>query len=253
MFPNLFKIGNLVIHTYGVLIALGIFLSARYVLGHAKSTKLSEGQLLDLILYSAMAGIIGARIAYVIANWGHYSVNFLEIFKIWEGGLIYYGGLIAGALVFLIYTRIKGGGKAWLIADVFAPALALSHFFGRLGCFFAGCCYGSVSSLPWAVKFRDAECLAPLNVALHPAQLYEAAGNFVIFLLLDRYNKINHKQGQAFILYLISYGVLRFIVEFFRGDVRQKSIFGLSIAQSVSLSLIIAALILSVLRPKNEI
>jgi phosphatidylglycerol---prolipoprotein diacylglyceryl transferase len=253
MFPTLFRIGGLTIHTYGVLIAIGIFLSSGYVLKSYKKTKLSEGQLLDLVLYTVIAGIIGARITYVAANWSYYFANPGEIFKLWEGGLVFYGGFVSGAAVFLIYANIKARGRVWTVADVFAPALALSHFFGRLGCFFAGCCYGSASALPWSVKFAKPDCLAPLNVSLHPTQLYEALGNLLIFIVLDRYNKLNHRQGQAFILYLASYGALRFIIEFFRGDPRQRLFLGLADAQVVSVCLILLAVVLSIFRPKNDI
>jgi phosphatidylglycerol---prolipoprotein diacylglyceryl transferase len=253
MFPTLFKIGGFAVHTYGALIALGVFLAAKYVLQSSKKTKLSEGQLLDLILYTVIAGIIGARLTYVAANLSYYLAQPVEIFKIWEGGLVFYGGFAAGAVTFLIYANVKAKGRVWKIMDVFAPALALSHFFGRLGCFFAGCCYGTSSVFPWAVRFTEQDCLAPLNVSLHPTQLYEAFGNFVIFLILDRYNKLNHARGQAFILYLMLYGGLRFVTEFFRGDARQGFYFGLSFAQAASICLILLAVILSFVRPKNEI
>ncbi len=245
MFPVLLKLGPFTIRTYGVLVALGLFAALRYIAIQGKHENISEDNVMDLGLYIIVAGLLGARLAYVAQNWPYYSANLAAIFKIWEGGLVFYGGFIAGTIAALLYLRAHREINVWVFGDIIAPALALAHVFGRIGCFFAGCCYGSSCNLPWAVTYLNAHSLAPLNVALHPVQLYEAAGNLVIFVFLDFYNRHRHKTGFALGAYLILYALLRFNMEFLRSDDRGGVWFGLSPSQVVALfSLVAGALIL---------
>jgi phosphatidylglycerol:prolipoprotein diacylglycerol transferase len=245
MYPELLHIGPLTIRTYGVMVALGLFAALRYIAWQGRRENISEDSVMDLGLYIIVAGLLGARIAYVAQNWQYYSANISAVFKIWEGGLVFYGGFIAGTIAALIYLRAHREINLWVFGDIIAPALALAHFFGRIGCFFAGCCYGSACHLPWAVKFTNAQSLAPLNVALHPVQLYESAGNLLIFIFLDWYNRHRHKTGFALGAYLVLYALLRFHMEFLRSDDRGGVWFGLSPSQLVALfSLVAGALIL---------
>jgi phosphatidylglycerol:prolipoprotein diacylglycerol transferase len=138
-----------------------------------------------------------------------------------------------------MYVRIKKISILKL-GDFFVPSLALGHAIGRIGCFFAGCCYGKETDVAWSVVFRDKNSSAVLNVHLHPTQLYEALGNFLIFFFLYFYSKKEHEKGFLVSFYFISYAVLRFIVEFFRGDLdRWRQCVGLSISQILSLILFI--------------
>jgi phosphatidylglycerol:prolipoprotein diacylglycerol transferase len=248
MFPILLKLGPLTIRTYGVLIAIGLFVALRYISVQGRRENISEDSIMDMGLYIIVAGLLGARAAYVAQNWQYYSSNITAIFKIWEGGLVFYGGFIAGLVAALIYLRAHREINLWVFGDIIAPALALAQSFGRIGCFFAGCCYGSACALPWAVTFKNAQSLAPLNVALHPVQLYESAGCFLIFIFLDWYNRHRHKTGFALGAYLVFYALLRFHLEFLRSDDRGGAWIGLSPSQIISLFALVSGALILVLK-----
>jgi phosphatidylglycerol---prolipoprotein diacylglyceryl transferase len=238
MFPILLKLGPLTIKTYGLFVALGFIASLQYTLWRSKSKGFIDEQIMDIVLYIVIAGLIGGRLMYVLLNWQFYFKNPLSIFQIWEGGLVFYGGLIASLLVFWFYVYQNSYFKYWEFLDIFAPAIALGHFLGRLGCFFAGCCYGLPTTLPWGIKFTDSQCLAPQNIYLHPIQIYEALLNILLFFALDWFNKFKHPKGQTFAAYLFFYGIIRFHLEFFRGDDRGGFLLGLSVSQYISILLI---------------
>jgi phosphatidylglycerol:prolipoprotein diacylglycerol transferase len=244
----LLKIGPLTLRTYGLFVALGFFAAMHYLLRRAKRYGIAENRILDLLLYSIVFGLLGARIAYVLFNWGFYATHPGDILRIWEGGLVFYGGFIVGAATVIAYTRLHRELKLWTLADLLAPAIALGHVFGRLGCLFAGCCYGQPTNFPWALRYCNPESLAPLNMPLHPTQLYEALGNLAIFVALDRYNGRRHAEGFAFAAYLALYALLRFLVEFLRGDDRGAFIWGLSPSQAGSIVAALIALFIFMLR-----
>lgn len=244
MFPVIFKIGPLTIRTYGLLVAIGFFAALQYILIHTRRSKIAETKVLDVILYSIVGGLCGARLMYVVLNWKFYSRNFFEIFRIWEGGLVFYGGFFVSAIIILLFCRKHPEFKFWEFTDILAPAIALGHFFGRLGCLSAGCCYGLPTNMPWAIKFTNTQALAPLNIALHPTQIYEALGNFFIFVVLDWFNRYKHPHGQTIGSYLFLYGLLRFHVEFLRGDDRGSFVLGLSPSQIIALICIIGGIVI---------
>ncbi|MBW2099219.1 MAG: prolipoprotein diacylglyceryl transferase, partial [Deltaproteobacteria bacterium] len=127
------------------------------------------------------------------------------------------------------------------------PSLALGHFFGRLGCFSAGCCYGKLPDLPWAVTFTNPDSLAPLGVPLHPTQLYSAANNLIIFGFLLLFKRIKKFEGQLFWIYVLLYGITRSIIEIFRGDPRGGVLFGiLSVSQTIGAAMSIIAVFMLV-------
>ncbi|MDR1086664.1 MAG: prolipoprotein diacylglyceryl transferase [Endomicrobium sp.] len=242
MHPILFSFGKLTIFSYGFFYALALFTSITYLSSQLKKSKdksFSQNGLYSLCLYIIIFEIFGARLFFVLTNPQDFVLNPLDVFKLWEGGLVYYGGLIFAALFLLVYVRVKKISILKL-GDFFAPALALGHAIGRIGCFLAGCCYGKETNVPWSVVFKDKNSLAVIGVHLHPTQLYEAFGNFLIFILLYFYLKKEHKKGIILAAYFILYAVLRFIVEFFRGDPGGGvQYFGLSISQAVSIFLFI--------------
>jgi len=241
MFPIILKIGSFSIHSYGLLIAAGLFFSMQYMLSASKARGIEDDLIYDITLYAVIAGFLGARFTYVILNFGFYASHPEKILQIWEGGLVFYGGFVAGALAVIVYSRIKRL-DLWILADIIAPALALAQFFGRLGCFFAGCCYGKESSLPWAVKFSNHDALAPLGIGLHPTQIYEALGNLGIFFALKYFNSKEHKSGIILGYYAVSYAALRFLVEFLRGDDRGGLIFSLSPSQATAIIVLFVGL-----------
>jgi phosphatidylglycerol:prolipoprotein diacylglycerol transferase len=174
------------------------------------------------------------------------------MFKLWEGGLVFYGGLLLTVGVTLAYMKWHRL-PLWKWADLFSPPIALGLFFGRIGCFLAGCCYGKETSLPWGVIFKDPNSLARLSVSLHPTQLYEAAGCLVLFFFLRWKEEKKAFDGQIFWLFLLLYAVLRFLIETVRDDPRGFLFHGLlSTSQGIGIFLgILSLFMLFYLRRKQ--
>ncbi len=253
MHPVLFRFGPLTIHTYGFLIAIGFLVAIWLAIIQAKKEGVPPDKIIDLGFYILLAAIVGSRLFFVLINVGHYINNPLDIFKIWEGGLVFYGGVLLAVPVAVWHIK-KSRMDLWRTADIFAPSIAIGHFFGRLGCLAAGCCHGKpAEDIPWGIIFTDPECLAPLNMRLHPTQLYESAGEFLIFLSLVLVRAQKSFNGQLFMMYLVLYAVLRFFVEFFRGDAGRGFIAGgLSVSQGISLLLFVTGIAgFFILKKKN--
>jgi phosphatidylglycerol:prolipoprotein diacylglycerol transferase len=245
MHPILFQIHHFSIHTYGFFIALGflfaIFISKR----EARMVGEDPEKVADLIFWILVAAIFGSRLFYVVVYWGDFYPNrLMDVFKLWEGGLVFYGGFIGAVIAAYVFVR-KYGLDFWKTADILAPAIPFGHFLGRLGCFSAGCCHGKACTLPWAVTFTNLESLAPLNIPLHPTQLYESVTNLLIFIVILNYKRFKKFDGQVFLTYVVIYAVARSILEMFRGDFRGAEIFGiLSVSQTVALVLGVSAIFL---------
>lgn len=212
MFPEIISFGPLTLHSYGLLIAIGVLSSLFWMTQVARKLGFPPGEkVFDLVFVVVLAGFIGARLFYVAQEWPWYRAHPLEIFQIWKGGLVYYGGMVASFIGFFLYVRLV---RLPFLAssDFIIPFIALTHAFGRVGCFLNGCCYGKVCDLPWAVKFP----LLPQPV--HPTQAYEAVLNLALFgFLVWRYPR-RRFPGEVTSLYLIVYPAGRFLLEFLRGD-----------------------------------
>jgi len=240
--PVLVRFGPLTIHTYGVLVAAGFLLGLALAVKQAKKEGIPQERIIDIGFYVLVAAIVGSRLFFVAVNAGHYLKHPLDIFKIWEGGLVFYGGLILALPSALWYIR-KHHLDGWRITDIFAPSIAIGHAVGRIGCFAAGCCHGRLCELPWAVTFHDPESLATTGIPLHPTQLYESAGEFLNFLILITLTRYQSFKGQLFWTYIFLYSVLRFVVEFFRGDEARGYLFGgISVSQGISVIMGIIAI-----------
>ncbi len=253
MHPILFKIGNLSINTYGFFIALGFLFSLIIAKYFAKREGINKEIIDEIVFFVLIWSIIGARIFYVIQYHDYYLRHPIDILKIWKGGLVYYGGLICGVLAVLFHIK-KYKLDKWIIGDIFLVSLPLGQFFGRLGCLSAGCCYGKPCKLPWAITFKDPNSLAPLNIPLHPTELYHAIANLIIFLILFLIYKNGKRKfkGQIVVLYGMLYSIGRFIVEFFRGDDRGHILY-FSIPQFISIIIFILSLIFYfILKNKNR-
>ncbi len=253
MYPILVRFGPLTIHTYGLFVAIGFLVGLTIAVRQARKEGISSQKIVDLGFYILLAAIIGSRLFFVFINPSYYMSNPLDIFKIWEGGLVFYGGVLLVIPTFIWYVKRNDLGL-WKTADIFAPSIAIGHAFGRIGCICAGCCYGKIAeSLPWSIIFTNPECLAPLNVPLHPTQLYEVVGEAVNFLILITLRKYKSFNGQLFLTYILIYSVLRFANEFFRGDVSRGYIIdNFSIAQGISILMFLGAVIgFFVLRKKK--
>ena len=219
MHPILFEIGPFPLHTYGFLIVIGFFCGVFLLRRKARLQGLNEDLITDIAFWGLILGLLGGRLLFVITRWQDYVQDPLRIFKIWEGGLVYYGGFLTGFAVFLFLSRKHKLNKLD-ITDMAAPSLAIAHFFGRLGCFAAGCCYGSQcpEDHPFAVIFRDPRSIAPIGVPLHPAQLYDAVNALIIFLVLHFLYFRRQFTGQITAIYFMVYAIGRTIVEVYRGD-----------------------------------
>ncbi|OGS08096.1 MAG: prolipoprotein diacylglyceryl transferase [Elusimicrobia bacterium RIFOXYA12_FULL_51_18] len=243
MHPFLLHFGGFKLPAYGFTIALGYTAAIFYLYKSRAIAFVTRDQEADLVFYSALAGILGAKAVFAATYWTElgpdFASRFVYIFKGFPYGFVFYGGFAAGAAAFFLYCR-RNKLNFLKTADHFAPALALAHGFGRLGCFMAGCCYGRPAGGALGVAFTDPMCEVPqayLGVPLHPVQLYEAAGNFLIFgalAWLSRRGKVR-AGGMIFAVYILAYSFLRFMVEFLRGDDRGGSWLGLSPAQTLSI------------------
>jgi len=244
MHPILFQIGNFSVYAYGFFIAVGFITTLAIANLKIRKSKIgiSFGNLVDLFFYTVLSAMIGSRALFVLINFDDYRQNPMQIFKIWEGGLVFYGGLLLAIGVSLWYMRWHRL-PIWKVVDLISPLIALGLFFGRIGCFFAGCCYGKETFLPWAVVFKHPDSLAPLNIPLHPVQLYDAANGLAIFFFLNWMEKRKTFDGQIFWLFLFLYTITRFFIETLRGDPR-GFLFGnlLSTSQGIGIPLAIFSL-----------
>jgi phosphatidylglycerol---prolipoprotein diacylglyceryl transferase len=219
MRPVLFRLGGLTVYAYGFFLAMGIVAGALLAFVEARREGIPIERMIDLFFYSVISAVVGARLLFVIINFDSYRNNPLHVFRVWEGGLVFYGGLVLAAGVSIGYMR-RRRLAVWKMADLFAPSVALGLFFGRVGCFFAGCCYGKETTLPWAVTFTDPASLALRNLPLHPTQLYDAGNGLAIFFFLIWLKRRKTFDGEVFWLFLSLYSVTRFFIEIMRGDPR---------------------------------
>lgn len=242
MYPRLFELGPVSVYTYGVLLAAAYLLGLQFALVRARARGLDGAKVMDLGIAIIIAALVGAKALLVIVDFDYFWNNPRELVSIVRSGGVFYGGLILAVGVAFWYMR-RHAMPLWPTTDVFAPGIALGHVVGRLGCFFAGCCYGRPTDLPWGVAFTNvlaAENVGtPLNVHLHPTQLYEAGAEAVILaLLLATERKGRPFAGRTFWTYMFLYGVSRFVIEFYRGDPRGTVFGGFSTSQFISMLLV---------------
>lgn len=255
MFPILIKIGPFTIHTYGFLIALAFLVALGIALRRADKAGISREKIMDLGFYSLLAGIVGARLFFVVTNWSYFASHPVDVVKIWEGGLVFYGGVLFAAPAAFWYAR-RSGLLIWQTLDVWAPSMAIGHAIGRLGCFCAGCCHGKpAEGVPWAVTFTDPDSLAVKGIPLHPTQLYESAAELLNFLVLVFLGRRQTFKGLLFWVYIMNYSIIRSLVEIFRGDeIRGFILPGFSISQGISAVMFATAVAMLVrLRNKEQI
>lgn len=213
MNPVLFTVLGRPIYWYGVMAALGFGVAAWIWSTQARREGRPPGFGTDLAVWLMVGGILGARVAYVLANWGAYRGHPLDILRVDQGGLIYYGGFLGGVAACVLFARCRKL-PAWEAGDFAVIGLPLAHAFGRVGCFLNACCYGRETSSAWAVWADGAR--------RHPVQLYEAVLNVVLFVALLAYRPVNRRPGARVALYLTVYPVIRFLLEYLRGDPRRQ-------------------------------
>jgi phosphatidylglycerol---prolipoprotein diacylglyceryl transferase len=247
MYPRLFDLGLVTIYTYGILLAAAYLLGLKLAMVRAKARQLDEARILDLGIYIIVSALVGAKLLLLVTDFNTYASNPRELLSLVRVAGVFYGGLILAVVVAIWYIR-RVGLPLWTTCDVFAPGIALGHVVGRLGCFFAGCCYGKPTTMPWGIVFTDPFAAAntgtPLNVALHPTQLYEAGAEAIIlFILLGTESRGRRYPGRTFWLYMLLYAVSRYVIEIYRGDPR-GTIGMFSTSQFISLLLAPLALIM---------
>lgn len=256
MHPILFRWGPFALHTYGLFAALG-FLAGYGLAAHlARKKGLPPALVGDALAPLLLGGILGARIFYVIFHGPEFTGAWLDVVKIWQGGLMWQGGFLGGvaALAIFVYRRKI---SFLSLADTFAPAVALGQAVGRVGCLFAGCCYGRDCPFPWAITFRNPESLAPTGQALHPTQLYDAGLNLLITAILLALSRTRwtNQRGRLTALYLVLAGGARLAVEPFRADARGTGLGMFSATGLVAIGLILTGTIMSLclsFRLKND-
>jgi len=220
----LLELGPITVYTYGVLLAAAYLLGLKLAMVRARARNLDHTRVLDLGIYIIISALLGAKLLLLVTDWRTFTSSPGELLTLLRSGGVFYGGLIVAVAVSLWYIR-RVGLPLWTTCDVFAPGIALGHVVGRLGCLFAGCCYGKPTDLPWGITFTDPFAAAnvgtPLNRPLHPTQLYEAGAEaLILIILLATESRGRRFAGRTFWLYMLLYAISRFIVEIFRGDPR---------------------------------
>jgi phosphatidylglycerol:prolipoprotein diacylglycerol transferase len=242
---------------YGFMLALGVACGLGFLFVQAKKQGMNASKLVDMAFYTILVSLVGAKLVLLVGNFNYYLRTPSELFSLARSGGVFQGGLTFGFLFAIWYLR-KHKIPVWKTADLIGPALALGHGFGRIGCFTAGCCWGRECSLPWGVTFHNEyagrECSLPWGVTfhneyagnltgiplsqmLHPTQLYEAALNFFNFIILFFILRKKRFDGQVFSFYIINYSIIRYFVEFFRGDHPDKAYLISNSSPYLSLSL----------------
>lgn len=309
MHPVLFNIFGIEIYTYGILVAIGFIVAISIATREGERYGIEAIKIIDLLFFVVISGLLGARIAFALIEPEFFRENPLSVLKIWEGGFVWYGGFILSLFTCLLYSFLRRVDFVKLL-DALAPSAAMGLSIGRWGCFSAGCCYGKILFSKIGVIFKDMKSIAPLEVPLHPTQIYSSFANYLVFLILmasreekilsiyDIYGVIffllvrfyaydfpfnpildvsifviyisaffwfkfflskvlfplrkRQFKGMGASLYLITYSLFRFFIEFFRGDERGH-IDPFSIPQFISFFLFAAGIFSFLyLRGKDE-
>lgn len=242
MQPVLFQFGSVTIYWYGVLFAGGFLAAALHWTVLGGRAGMPKGLGIELCIWVIMASVVGARLAYVLANWDQFTDHPRAVLFIHQGGLIYYGGLIGAMIAIPLLAGIRHI-PVWRMADFAISAVPLGHAIGRIGCLMNGCCFGAASESWWAV---------PLDgIRRHPVPLAEATLNLALYIFLLEMFQRKHREGRVFAAYLMIYPLIRLGLEFFRGDERLSGLI-LNAAQELSFLLVIAGAALWFCLPPNR-
>ena len=232
MHPKLLEIGPITLHTYGLLLAVAFIAGILIAVRNARKEGVDADSIWNMALIVLIATLVGCKLLMFITDFSYYAANPREIFSLstLRSVGVFYGGLLLALGAAAWYLR-KRRLPAWHVADCSAPAIALGQAIGRIGCFMAGCCYGAPTNVPWGIRFTNVYANenmgTPLNIPLHPVQIYESAGALILFVYLMRRISKRHMPGQIILEYLALYAVMRFVLEFFRDDDRGAVLNGL--------------------------
>jgi phosphatidylglycerol:prolipoprotein diacylglycerol transferase len=256
MYPVLFRIGNFPINTYGVFLALAFLCAILITVKLAERDGLPRQKIYDLSLWMLLASLIGSKVLmfFTEPEYRDHPFQLLSLDFLRSGG-VFYGGLLGAVLTgYFLMRRYKL--PWWKTADACAPGIAIGNFFGRQGCFAAGCCWGKPTNLPWGVKFTELGheiTGVPIDVPLHPTQLYESFSMLIVFFFLLWLHRHRRFNGQVILVYALLYSIVRFAIEFVRDDPRGDilgltSMTGLSTSQLISVIVGTASLVLLIIR-----
>lgn len=241
MKPILFEFWGISIKGYGTMIAIGICAAIILLSYRCKKKGFDEDSILNMTLITIICGILGGKILFIITEYKTLLKEPMELIKNFGYGFVIYGAIIGGALAIYFYTKKKNLDVLKFL-DLVIPCVALAQGFGRIGCFLAGCCYGAVTKLPIGVAFKNSLYVCD-GLLRHPTQLYSSLFNFLLAAFLLWYDKNNKKDGRVFAMYLLIYGVGRYLVEFLRDDPR-GTIGIFSTSQFISIFIIIIGIII---------
>lgn len=242
MLPFIFVFG-LKISMYGLLIVLGVAIGTAAAVFFPSKKGVSKQDIIFATCYAGIGALLGSKILYLIITIPQ-LLNHKEqiifskelITELITSGFVFYGGLIGGVLSVYIYAR-KFNLHFLNLIEIMVPVVPLIHSIGRIGCFCAGCCYGKPMDPPFGVHFHP-ESVAPKGIALFPIQLLESVLNLMLFIGIFIYSRKERRSGQILGLYFIGYGIVRFILEYFRYDVARGIFWGLSVSQWISILLL---------------
>lgn len=233
-----FSIFGLPVYFYGIMLVCGVIGAYLTVVLTNRRARISTPEvLLDCVVWILLAGLAGARLAYVMLNWDHYSSNPVSVLNLRSGGLTLYGSLVAGFAAFIVFCRIKKLPVLKML-DLFAPAVLVGIAFGRVGCFLNGCCYGVPAPPPFGVVFAD----AGIPGARYPIQLYETFLCLLGAAFLLWFERKRRFDGESFLMFACIYALVRFSTEFIRGIDSSSVFFGLTLAQTFSLLVILSCI-----------
>jgi phosphatidylglycerol:prolipoprotein diacylglycerol transferase len=232
MYPEICTIGPFTIYSYGIMLVMAFLVSVSLACKKAAKLNINPDKIFNLAFFSFLSGIVGARIFYVVENFGYYAKNPAEIIKLQHGGLSWFGGLALGALFAFLYVK-KNKLGAYKVLDLLAPFIALAQAIGRIGCLLNGCCYGKESA--FGIYF-------PVhNKTLIPTQLYSTLLLLAIFIFLRYLQERPRRGGEIVFTYLLLYSLNRFFIEFWRAD-NPQVFMHLTLFQIISLILFCVAL-----------
>ena len=260
VFPQLFHYGRFFLPTYGLLVASGVLIGLWVSVRNSERIGIDGDKAWNLGILVVLAGIIGAKVLYIINDWSTYKGHIGYIFSVdtLQAGGVFSGGLLAAFVAAAWYVR-RNHMPALGTCDAFSPGLALGHAIGRLGCFAAGCCYGKETHHWWGVVFtnRFANEIAgtPLFKPLEPTQLFECAVELANFFFLMWLLKRRKFEGQIFGAFMFIYGVARFFLEYLRDDPGRGSVFGgaMTGTQLIAIGLVLAGGLIWWLRPGSRL
>lgn len=245
MQPILLSLGKFNIYSWGFMLALAILIGTLLLVKKSNQEGIDGNTIIDFVIWIVSGGVIGARLFYVLVySPKYYLANPLKIIALWEGGLVFYGGLLGGAIAATYFIKSRKL-DFWVIGDLVAPYLSLGYGFVRIGCFLNGCCYGKETTLPWGVEFPQ------LIGYRHPTQIYSSISGFLIFIILVILYQRKRFHGQVILIYGILYGITRFIIEGLRENLEVFA--GITVSQLISVILIAVSLSFYIFRRKKAI